>query len=377
MILPIRLVARLSIFLLCLTCSAAMAGLPGGVHHQTIWVPDFYGKKVYRHLIDQTAAPATLTTKTIDVAARKCNPNSVAVRASLLYVVCNSDWGGLDQILVYDAVRLTFVKKVSGAGSDGYAYFAGAGLVAIAFDRHGHLWVTGYNKNALYRIPASRLAAAVPTVDRQVIDSPGSPAGLTVASDGSFWVVGQYSGGILLQFPDAVLNVAGTFDHTHPLNPNPTACLSNNVGGCQAVAGLFVAPEGVAVFGGAVWVSDNGGNAPGKRLVRAAPKGDGTFTTAVYGGTAAKPFSCPGGLFAPTLAGATAQLWVNDEAYGKTATTCGATAGSQGSKVGRVLAFQSADLLAHKAAPVPQTFVGSTQLKTGSPGFGGIFVQLD
>ncbi len=355
----------------------AVAGLPAGVHHQTIWVPDYYGRKVYRYVLDQTVSPSTYALKTLNVGGRNCNPNSVAVQEDHLYVVCNSDFGGLDQILVFDADTLAYLQRITGHGADGYKYFDGSSLVSIVFDKRKNLWVSGYLGNSLYRVPYRNLSNLSPTVDRQVVHSPDSPAGMTVSSDGAFWVVGQFSGGILLRFNDSVLNASGTFNHTAPLNPEPAACLSNDIDGCNPTPGLFAAPEGVAVFGGAVWVSNNGGNTPGKTLVRAVRHSDGTFTTALYGSVTSKPFACPGGLFAPVLAGATPQLWVNDEGYGQVGTDCGSSAAFQGSRVGRVFAFTSSDLLDHRTAPTPESFVGATYLKTGSPGFGGIFVRLD
>jgi len=65
-----------------------------------------------------------------------------------------------------------------------------------------------------------------------------------------------------VNFTNAVLNQKGSFLKGNPLNPSPRYCISNSIAGCQQVGGLFNNPEGVAVFHGAVWVSNNGGNAP-------------------------------------------------------------------------------------------------------------------
>ncbi|WP_237154883.1 hypothetical protein [Oryzibacter oryziterrae] len=360
-----------------LLAGQALAGVPSGVHHQTLWVPDYVGKKIYRYYIDQTVNPVKMTSTVINLASKNCNPNSVAVSSGKLYVACNSGFGGADKVLVYKTSNRAYVKTIAGLASDGHAYFAGSGLVGIAFDKHKNMWLSGYAANSLYRIPAAEVTAASYKVDRVVVNSPDQPAGLTVASDGGFWVVGQYSGGILLKFDDATLNVAGTFDYKNPLNPNPSYCLSNNIDGCNPVDGLFNAPEGVASFGGAIWVSNNGGNKPAKTLVRAVPGAGGSFTTGTYGGAFGKPFACPGGLFTASKTGATPQLWVNDEGYGVKGTDCGASEPFQLSGVGRVLAFKSADLMNSKAAPKPETFPGWDKLRTGSPGFGGIAVELD
>jgi hypothetical protein len=357
-----------------------------GVHHQTIWVPDYYGSKVYRYLVDYTVSPPKFSSQTIDVSADNCNPNSVAIKGAKLYVVCNSDYGQFDQILVFNTFTLALVRVIDGTGPSGvgdatFAYFSGASLVGIAFDIHGNLWVSGNASNSLYRIPAAELKYAAPQIDRQVVHSPDSPAGLTFTASGALWVVGQFSSGILLEFPDSVINAEGTYLNNVPYSPNPAKCLSNVLTGCNPTASLFNNPEGVAVFDGAIWVSNNGGGSPAKTLVRAVPDKPavGQFKTSTYGGALNAPFSCPGGLFAPTLAGATPELWVNDEGFGfgPLKATCGATETSQGSGVGLVHAFSADDLMNHKAGPTPEAFPGAAKLKTGSPGFGGVFVQLD
>jgi len=362
---------------LCGLPGLASAGLPAGVNHQITWVPDYFGRKVVRSDIDQTTNPSTFKTKTIDVGSRNCNPNSVAIQGNSLYVVCNSDFGGADKVLIYDATTYVYRRTITGLAPDGHAYFSGAGLLGIVFDSHKNLWVSGYSANSLFRIPFSQLGQTNPRVDRQVIQSPDQPAGMTLGPDGSFWIVGQFSGGILLQFPDATLNAAGTFDYNNPLNPAPSACLSKSIAGCNPVAGLFNEPEGVAWFNNAVWVSNNGGGSPGKTLVRAIPQAGGGFTTSIYGGTEGAPFSCPGGLFTATKPGVSTRLWVNDEGHGMPGTDCGASAAFQASQVGLVMSFTATDLLSHKASPTPENFTGSARIKTGSPGFGGLFVQVN
>jgi hypothetical protein len=360
--------------------TAATVKVGGAVHHVKLWIPEYYGGAVYADTFDYTVTPAKFTSKVISVAGRACNPNSVAVSGGKLYVVCKSDFGGKDQVLVYNAATNAYVKTIAGVGTDGANYFSGSSLIGSVIDTHGNLWLSGYAGNDLLRISASQLAGTTPKVDRQVVDSPDSPAGLAVdPKDGSFWVVGQFAGGIALNFPDSTLNQAGTFLGASALNPSPSYCISDSAGaGCQNVAGLFNAPEGVAVFDGGVWVSNNGGNAPTGTIVELKKKTTaGQLSSAIFGGTVGKPFSCPGGMFSTGVAGSTPTLWVNDEGYGIANTDCGASAADQGDQLGRILEFLPNDLLQHKAQPVPEAFTNAANLKTASPGFGGLFVEMD
>jgi hypothetical protein len=358
---------------------AGAANIGGAKNHVTIWIPEYYGGRVYVDTFDYTVKPAKFTQKIIGVQSRHCNPNSVTVGGANLYVVCNRDFGGADAVLVYNATTLAFVKTIKGLATDGNNYFTGSSLIGSLFDKHGNLWLSGYATNDLLRVPAAQLAKAAPRIDRQVIDSPDMPAGLALNSaDGSIWVVGQYAGGILLNFPDTALNQTGKFLGATALNPSPAYCISNAAGaGCQNVAGLFNAPEGVAVFNGGVWVSNNGGNAPTGTIVGLTPRAGGQLSAKTYGHTVGKPFSCPGGLFAASVAGGTPTLWVNDEGYGVAGTDCGASPADQGDQVGRVLEFLPKDLSSHPAIPTPEAFTYAAKLLTSSPGFGGIFVQMD
>jgi hypothetical protein len=370
--------AAITLGLVCASsANATTVKVPGAVHHATIWVPEYYGGAVYVNKFNYTVSPATFTQKIISVTARHCNPNSVAINGNNLYVTCNSDFGGKDQVLVYNATSYAFIKAITGTGQDSKQYFTGSSLIGSAFDKHGNLWVSGYSSNDLLRIPASQLTKTAPKVDRQVVDSPDSPAGITFAGDGSMWVVGQFAGGIVLNFPDSVLNQTGTFLGASALNPSPSYCISDSAGaGCQNVAGLFNAPEGVAVFDGSIWVSNNGGNAPTGTIVRLQTKSGGQVSASTYGKTVGAPFSCPGGMF--TASRSTAQtLWINDEGYGVPHTDCGSSGADQGNQLGRVLEFLPNDLLNHKTTPTPENFTNSSIIKTASPGFGGIFVQLD
>jgi hypothetical protein len=372
--LGIGLSAALLLSLNAGTFAAEPKGVGGSVNGAIVWVPDYYGRYI---LVDTFSSKGKLTTTTIPLSAKSCNPNSVAVQGGLLYVVCNSDFGGIDEILVFDATSDAFVKTITGTDVNATDYFTSSSLVGIVFDSNGNLWTTGYDSNTLLRIPSGNLGAANPHIDREVIDSPDSPAGIAMDSDKSFWIVGQYDGGIVLNFTDAVLNQPGSFLKGNPLNPAPRYCISNAVSGCQQQGGLFDNPEGVSVFQGAAWVTNNGGNAPAATVVRLKKRG-GQIDASTFGGKVNQPFACPGGMFSATGPTGTQTLWVNDEGRNVTDTDCGSTARDQSDKAGLVMEFLGSGLAgAHQAAPVNDKFSNWQKLTTSSPGFGGIFVQLN
>jgi hypothetical protein len=193
--------------------------------------------------------------------------------------------------------------------------------------------------------------------------------------DGSLWVTGEFGDGILVNFP--------TDQFGQGTNATPRYCAATEALGapCISQANLFLEPEGVAVFNGSVWVSNNsttgsnglGGATPGRELVNlsvadGALTVKGTYGTVVpdTGGTATSPFFCPGGLFATG-----ANLWVNDESYGEATPQCGAN-GDNSSETGGVFSFTSTELAAKPATQAP-TFTGVT----GRPGFGGVYVEND
>ena len=367
----------IAVVLVCLNC-AALAQTPKGVggseNGATVWVPDYYGRYV---LIYTFASDGSLTTTNVPVAGKSCNPNAVAVQTGSLYVVCNSDFGGIDQILVYDVASLAYVKTVTGTDVDGADYFTGSSLTSILFDAKGNLWTTGYGANTLVRVPKTNLGTANPHIDREVIHSPDSPAGLALDSDKSIWVVGQYQGGIVLNFTNAVLNQPGSFLKNNPLDPAPRYCISNSISGCQQNSGLFDNPEGVAVFHGSAWVSNNGGNAPAATIVRLTTNG-GQLDASTYGGTVNQPFACPGGMFSATGPTGTQTLWVNDEGRDAPDTDCGSSSADQSATAGLVMEFLNSGLRSsHQPAPVNYKFSNWKKLTTSSPGFGGIFVQLN
>jgi len=363
----------IALFLIGSAPAAQAKGVGGSVNGAVVWVPDYYGRYV---LIDTFDTNGNLTTATIPLGDKSCNPNALSVQAGSLYIVCNSDFGGIDQILVYDASSLSYVKTIGGTDVNGADYFTGSSLTGILFDAKGNLWTSGYAANTLLRVPKANLGEADPHIDREVIDSPDSPASLALDGDKSVWVVGQYQGGIVVNFTNAVLNQPGSFLKNNPLSPNPRWCISNSIAGCEPTSGLFDNPEGVAVFHGAAWVSNNGGNAPAATIVRLAESG-GQLDASTYGGAVNAPFACPGGLFAATGPTGIETLWVNDEGRNVPDTDCGATSRDQSATAGLVMEFLKGGLKAsHQSAPVNDKFSNWKKLTTSSPGFGGIFVQL-
>ncbi len=237
------------------------------------------------------------------------------MRGNELYIVCNSDWGGPDVVVGYNTSTHQY-KEITGIATDGHNYFSDSHLVGILFDSHNNLWVSGVQKNDLLRVPSAELATSSPKIDRQVINSPNSPVGLAIDSDNSIWVVGQYGGGIVVNFPDTVLNGPGTYLGSTALNPSPKFCISNGASGCQQKSSLFNNPEGVAVFDGSIWVSNNGGGAPASTIVRLEKEQKNQLSATKYGGVTNKPFACPGGMFAVAApSGGKASLWVNDEGF--------------------------------------------------------------
>jgi hypothetical protein len=366
----------------------------------TVWVPNFFGHGVYRYqYATQIGGPVVIGRPSgnttfnalppVDVSTYQCSPSSVAVFNTQLYVVCSSYGAGspnnLDQILVFDS-NLNHVKTIKDPNLNG------SGLIGIVFDTHGNLWVTGFtglqntgcSGGVLLRVPNKNLNASW-AVDTVVTCSPGQPAGIAVSPfDGSFWIVGQYNGGIVVNFPDKALNTPNP-SPGNPISPNPLYCVSSS--GCNLNA-TFENPEGVAVAGCAtstangcsayyVWVGNNSINlsnntqAPAKTIERLTS--GSTSQPVTYGGTVNKPFACPGGMFS---GGQQGPLWVNDEGYGVKNTDCGSTAKDQGSPLGLVLQFPLSNLAPQdKAHPAPWVGLGSAQLQTSSPGFGGIFVD--
>jgi hypothetical protein len=368
------LLAGLIALLLPLSSAIAEApkGVGGSVNGAVVWVPDYYGQYV---LIDTFDSKGGLTAATIPVADKSCSPNALTVQNGSLYVVCNSDFGGIDQILVYDAASLDYLKTITGTDANGAEYFTGSSLTGIVFDAKGNLWTTGYASDTLLRVPEANLDTSDPHIDREVIHSPDSPAGLALDRDKSVWIVGQFGGGIVVNFTNAVLNQKGSFLKNNPLDPTPRYCISNSNSGCQQQSGLFDNPEGVAIFHGAVWVSNNGGNAPAATIVRLTVTG-GRLDAATYGGTVNKPFACPGGMFSATGPTGIETLWVNDEGRNVPDTDCGSSSADQSATAGLVMEFLDGGLK-NQSEPVNYKFSNWNKVTTSSPGFGGIFVQLN
>jgi GH18 family chitinase len=331
---------------------------------RVVWVPDFDGG-----LLQVRVGITNPTAITINLPA--CNPNAVGVNSNKAYVVCSAYGGNPDKILVYNASTI----RAAGAGTLAIspvqtitsAQFNS--LIGITFDSSNDLWVASYNNNQVESIAAASLNTANPVVTVNLVGSAtsmvSSPVSLAFDKNGSLWVVGQYDGGVVLNFPANQLDAGA--------NAVPDYCLAtNNIGaGCQLVQNVFFNPEGVALFNGDLWVSNNGGNVPGRELVDLKYSAGALTVNAVFGNRnvpADSALVCPGGMY-----GSTSHLWVNDESYGEANPFCGGN-GDVASQTGGVFSFTPAQL-ADQTTTVGQilAFGGVT----GRPGFGGIFIEND
>lgn len=336
-----------------------------------LWIPDYAGSLV------QVRIGGGTTTTAITVDLPSCNPNSLAVNQNKLYVVCNSDWGAPDKILVYNAATIRAASAGTLTISPTKTITSGdfSSLIGIAFDSSNDLWVASNGNNDVLELTAAQLATATPAAIVSLSNSPGSPAGLAFDADGSLWVTGEFAGGILLNF------TTDQFGTGADATPRYCAVTQPQGGICISQANLFLEPEGVAVFNGGVWVANNSttgsneldGATPGRQLVNLAVVGGDLTVKGIYGtvvpdtgGTATSPFLCPGGLFATGV-----NLWVNDESYGEATPQCGAN-GDSASQTGGVFSFTSAELMSEPATQAP-TFTNVT----GRPGFGGVYVEND
>jgi hypothetical protein len=322
--------------------------------------PDYVGGKV---TIIQTGP----RTGSFSVLTPNCNPNSVVIGGWKLYVACNRDYGKSDFIGVYDFVELSglrpldletaFEKTIDSPEFDG--------IVAIKFDSESNLWVSSYNNDQIIRFPKASLDSSNPKPDRKLVHSPDKPAGINFdPQNGSLWVVGQYSNGIVLNISKAELNKSGPIvAGMTTIDATPSYCISNDAAGCQQQAGLFDNPEGVAILNDDIWISNNGGNHPAASLIRLRPKQNQVDR---FGNGVAKPFSCPGGLDIDESVDPPA-LWVNEQSFSLANTSCGAS--DQNSGTGKILFYGASQL------DNPATFDAKSsgiENITSRPGFGGI-----
>ncbi|WP_041855354.1 hypothetical protein [Candidatus Korobacter versatilis] len=329
------------------------------------WIPDFYGETLQVRIGTGAGAIAT------SVNLPTCNPNSVAVNSDKAYVVCSAFEANPDKILVYDATVIRAsaggVLAISPTKTITSAQFNS--LIGIAFDAGNNLWVASYGNHQINEITAAELAKASPTATAELVHSPDNPVTLTFDSSGGMWVSGQYSGGIVLHFPSSQIHSGS--------GATPDYCLATtDLGaGCQFVDGIFLNPEGLALYNGDVWVANNAtgaaGEVPGRQLVDLKFNAGNVTVNGTFGdptAAAKSPFVCPGGLFAGAI-----HLWINDESYAEADPQCGAM-GDVSAATGGVFAFTPAQLAARSTSTsqvLPYSGV------TGRPGFGGIFVEKD
>lgn len=334
---------------------AACGDVASAVDSPVVWIPDFIGQDVEVRIGEDPS------TKSVKLSLTGCNPNSVAVDGDNLFVACNKDGGNRDQILVFDAGAIREANAGAALAALPAQTIVSAefdGLTGIAFDAQHNLWVASFDNNKLLRFSRASLASSSPVVDHILINTPDQPVGLTFDPDGSLWVAGQFSNGIVLNIPADQLTAS---------SPVPRFCISNNAVGCQQQPNLFNGVEGVALFNGTLWVANNGNVAPGRELVRLRVAGGALVVDSVFGDRSQMtgPFLCPGGLFATR-----SNLWVNDQGFGKQDTTCGAT--DPGTAIGAVLRFTQA-LLDSQSSDSSQ-IVRFPNI-TSRSGFGGIYVE--
>jgi fibronectin type 3 domain-containing protein/GH18 family chitinase len=358
---------------------AANGGTPSNPSNEATALPRIVYVPSYEAGTVNVRIGGGTTMTSISFAVPTCNPNSLAINQNKLYVVCSLLGDDPDKILVYNAATIRAAAAGTLTISPIQTITSGDfnSLIGIAFDASNDLWVASNGNNNILEFTAAELETTSPADIISMSNSPGAPAGLAFDTDGSLWITGEYQGGIVVNFtPDQF----GTGS-----NANPRYCLSQSAGGpCIAPSNALPEyPEGIAIFGGSVWVANNsttgsnelGGATPGRELINLAVV-DGALTIkAVYGktlpdtnpGTATSPLVCPGGLFASPV-----QLWVNDESYGETNPACGANGDVTVSNTGGVFAFTAAELAAE---PVTQAPVFTNI--TGRQGFGGVIVEND
>ena len=104
-----RAVAGLAVLAMGLSLLAGPEAEAASPNHITVWVPDFFGGRVYVDRIDNTVAPPGFSQSIINVSGRGCNPNSVVIRNADLYVVCTN------QILVYNTGRSPSRRRSAGS----------------------------------------------------------------------------------------------------------------------------------------------------------------------------------------------------------------------------------------------------------------------
>jgi hypothetical protein len=373
------LIAALGIAAAGSVLAGPVAGI-GNAHHVTIWVPDYNGHNVYKYTFDYapgaSGSPFSQTVLKLPnpSSGEHCSPNTVAMLGNDLYIVCSGNPNGVNEVLVYDTSNGHFKEPITGISTHGNNLFNNGQLIAILFDNQKNLWLSDVGNHDLLRVPFSELSRNSPKIDTRVIQSPNNPTGLVMdPDDHSFWVAGNDNNGVVLNFPENALNGhSGDFS----LNPpTPTFCIANNEPGCASnIPGLFNYPEGIAVFDGAIWVSNNGNNAPGKTIVRLTKDKGSILAYKTFGSALDTPFACPGGMFAvPAPSGGKASLWVNDEGYQVSPHNCSVAR----NPVGRVFQFLANDLQQHQHSPQPEQFTDWNKIYTGSPGFGGIYVQIE
>jgi len=299
-------------------------------------VPDYLGHTL-------RALQGTQTTATINLG--DCKPNSVVQVRSTVAVVCHLEGDPSvatnNFIAVYDAAAL----KQSGTPSP-QRRITGSQfqhLIGSAVAPDGGYWVASYGSwdtndttGALLKVDLSS-----GTVVHRVINSPAHPAALTFTADAAY-VVGQYQGGVVVKLALADLNSQS--------DVTPLAFAKDGVG--------FDNPEGVAVFKGAVFVGNNGGDHATHQILR-FDSNLGNATKVLDASN--KQVMCPGGFYA-----AGNSLYVNDQSYDLLAAgRSGCGNGDAKASAGAVLVYTDINLQNPKVIPAVSS----------RPGFGGLWAS--
>jgi hypothetical protein len=324
-----------------------------------LFSPDYLGQKIHvRYIASVPATQAALINQDVDytqIATPNCNPNSVAATPTRLYVACNKDAGKPERILVYNWTS-SIAKNQVFPVSKTITSPEFNQLMALAIDSSGNLWASNYGNSKIVRISSASLATAAPKVDRALANSPGQPVGITFdPRDNSLWVVGSYSGGIVLNIPATELAKTGL-----NIDATPRYCISKAAAGCPQAPASFDFPEGIAVVGSQIFFSNNGGDHPAYTVIKLGVVGGQLAVQQTIGTAVGQPFSCPGGLFAHGNS-----VYVNDQSLGLQNTGCGSNDGLAG--VDGVIRFSA---VVSRAAIAPRIWKKSTS----RPGFGGIAV---
>jgi hypothetical protein len=322
----------------------------------SLLVADFMGSKIHGRIIErdgQTLISQNSSSDADDFSFNTpgCNPNAVTADRDTVYVVCSAYSGNPDALRIYSFNQQTSkFNLINTITSDDFQE-----LIAIAIDADKNIWVSSNGNSKILQITPDHLKTnGKITINKGLWNSPSSPRGIAFhAEDNSMWAVGT----------DVVINIDANTLKKLESNTKNNVFPKKFTNPDQSL--YFKEPEGIAITpDGIVYVSNNGGNSPGKTLVRLEVVNDELKVTSTL-----DKFVCPGGVqMYPSTNGTL--IFVNDESYGLTNTTCGAQDWTEQPVNGVVAVkeFNDTNLESNKEdSPV---FVFNKI--TSRPGFGGL-----